>query len=91
MCKLLKRYWKNLFTFLESKGAHWNNNAAERVIRPSVVVRKNSYGSRSDTGDRNHAVLMTVSETCKMRGVNFMDFGRDYLEARLGSSGLPER
>jgi hypothetical protein len=91
VCKLLKRHWKNLFTFLECKGAHWNNNAAERAIRPSVVVRKNSYGSRSDSGASNHAVLMTVSETCRMRGVNFMDFGRDYLEARLGSSGLPER
>ena len=90
VCKLLKRHWKNLFTFLESEGAHWNNNAAERAIRPSVVVRKNSYGSRSNSGASNHAVLMTVSETCRMRGVNFMDFGRGYLEARLESSGLPK-
>jgi hypothetical protein len=34
---------------------------------------------------------MTVSETCRIRGVSFMDFGRDYLEARLGGSDLSER
>ena len=76
--------------FLEAGEVHWNNNAAERAIRPSVVVRKNSYGSRSSAGALNHAVLMTVSETCRMRGMNFMDFGRSYLEARLDGSGLPK-
>jgi DNA-binding transcriptional MerR regulator len=90
VCKLLKRHRKNLFTFLEEKEVHWNNNAAERAIRPSVVARKNSYGSRSSAGALNHAILMTVSETCRMRGMNFMDFGRSYLEARLDSSGLPK-
>jgi hypothetical protein len=91
VCKLLKRHRKNLFTFLEAKEVHWNNNAAERAIRPSVVARKNSYGSRSSTGALNHAVLMTVNETCRMRGMSFMDFGRRYLEARVDGSGLPER
>ena len=91
VCKLLKRHRKNLFTFLEAEDVHWNNNAAERAIRPSVVVRKNSYGSRSDTGAWNHAVLMTMNETCRMRGMNFMDFGRSFLEARLEGSSLPER
>jgi transposase len=91
VCKLLRRHWKNLFTFLESKDVHWNNNAVERAIRPSVVVRKNTYGSRSDAGAWNHAVLTTVGETCRMRGMNFMDFGRSYLVARLEGSGLPER
>ena len=91
MCKLLKKHQKNLFTFLEAKDVHWNNNAAERAIRPSVVVRKNTYGSRSDTGAWNHAVLMTMNETCRMRGVNFLDFGRNYLEARPEGSGLPKR
>lgn len=90
VCKLLKRHWRNLFTFLEAK-IHWNNNAAERAIRPSVVVRKNTYGSRSEIGAWNHAVLMTVGETCRMRGMTFMDFGRSYLEAKLENHGLPER
>jgi len=91
VCKLLRRHRENLFTFLEVEDVHWNNNAAERAIRPSVVVRKNTYGSRSDAGARNHAVLMTVGETCRMRGMNFMDFGRSYLEARLEDPSLPER
>lgn len=76
---------------MESKIVHWNNNAAERAIWPSAVVRKNTYGSRSDVSTWNHAVLTTVSETCRMRGMNFMDFGRSYLKAILEGSGLPER
>lgn len=91
VCKLLRKHWRNLFTFLEVEDVHWNNNEVERALRPSVVVRKNSYGSRSDTGARNHAILMTVSETCRMRGMNFMDFGRSYLQAELDNGGLPER
>lgn len=91
ICKLLRKHRNNLFTFLEVEDVHWNTNEVERALRPSVVVRKNSYGSRSDIGARNHAVLMTVSETCKRRGMNFMDFGRSYLQERLGNGGLPKR
>lgn len=90
LCKLLKRHRRNLFTFLESDGIHWNNNSAERAIKPSVVVRKNSYGSRSYAGAWNHAVLMSVSETCRMRGINFSDFGRSYLKAKLEDPSLPK-
>jgi len=91
LCKLLKKHQSNLFMFLKAKDVHWNNNEVERALRPSVVVRKNSYGSRSDVGARNHAVLMTISETCKMRGMGFMDFGRNYLQAGLNNGDLPER
>lgn len=90
VCKLLRRHGKNLFTFLEFDGIHWNNNSAERAIKPSVLVRKNSYGSRSHAGARNHAVLMSVSETCRMRGISFSDFGRSYFEAKIGDPSLPK-
>ena len=41
-----------LFTFLEEKGVDWNNNAAERALRSSVVIRKITYGNQSDEGAR---------------------------------------
>jgi hypothetical protein len=90
ICKLLKRHRDNLFTFLEVEGVGWNNNEAERALRPSVVVRKNSYGSKSELGARNHSILMTVGETCKKREMNFMNFGRGYLQTRA-SYGLQKR
>lgn len=79
LVKRLKREKGMLFTFLEKKECDWNNNAAERAIRPSVVVRKVTYGNRSMTGARAHAVLMSIRETCKLRRENFYDYALDYL------------
>jgi len=79
--KRLKREKNMLFTFLDEKGVDWNNNAAERAIRPSVVIRKITYGNQSTKGADAHKVLMSISETCKLRGVNFYDYALDYLSS----------
>lgn len=79
--KRLRREKDMLFTFLEEKGVCWNNNAAERAIRPSVVIRKITYGNQSMSGADVHKVLMSISETCKLRGMNFCDYSLDYLSA----------
>ena len=68
-----------LFTFLEELGVDWNNNTAERAIRPSVVIRKITYGNQSMEGADAHKVLMSVKETCKIRGLNFYDYALNYL------------
>lgn len=79
LVKRLKREKGMLFTFLENEECDWNNNAAERAIRPSVVVRKVTYGNRSITGAKAHAVLMSIKETCRLRGENFHDYAMKYL------------
>lgn len=78
LVKRLKREKGMLFTFLENE-CGWNNNAAERAIRPSVVVRKVTYGNKSLDGAKAHAVLMTIRETCRLRGQNFHDYAMKYL------------
>jgi len=77
--KRLKREKGMLFTFLEELGVDWNNNTAERAIRPSVVIRKITYGNQSMEGADAHKVLMSVKETCKIRGLNFYDYALNYL------------
>ena len=81
--KRLNREKDMLFTFLEEKKGvlDWNNNTAERAIRPSVVIRKITYGNQSTNGADVHKVLMSISETCKLRGVNFYDYALDYLNS----------
>ncbi len=59
---------------------HPDNNIAERGIRPAVVMRKNSYGNRSDKGAGTTSVMLSVMETCDMKGQNFLDWGTDYLK-----------
>jgi len=68
LVKRLKREKGMLFTFLEKKECDWNNNVAEMAIRPSVVVRKVTYVNKSLDGAKAHAVLMSIRETCKLRG-----------------------
>ncbi len=50
------------------------NNLAERALRPLVVLRKLTFGSRSQAGARWVANLLTVIETAKRHGHMSLDF-----------------
>jgi len=68
LIKRLRRHQNDLFTFLDQKDVPFDNNHAERCIRPAVIIRKNSYGNRSQRGADCQAVLMSVFRTLKQRG-----------------------
>jgi predicted RecB family nuclease len=74
-----KRFEKNrntLFTFLDHDGVPWNNNNAEHSIKALVKLRRNSGGQSSPQGMRDYLVLLSVSQTCRYRGLSFFDFLR---------------
>lgn len=77
--KRLRREKSMLFTFLEKDGVKYHNNDAERAIRPCVVIRKITYGNKSEDGARAMARLMSIRETCVKRGQNFYDYALEYL------------
>jgi transposase len=68
LIKRFRRHQNDLFTFLDQPGVPFDNNSAERAIRPAVILRKNSYGNRSERGADCQAVLMSVFRTLKQRG-----------------------
>jgi predicted RecB family nuclease len=75
--KYKKRIDKNrdkLFTFLDYDGVPWNNNNAEHAIKAFVRLRNVLGGTSSDKGIREYLVLLSLCETCKYKGVNFLDF-----------------
>ena len=77
--RLKKRFEKNrnkLFTFLDYDGIPWNNNNAEHAIKALVRLRRNIAGKTSAKGMRDYLVLLSISETCRNRGVSFLDFLR---------------
>jgi Transposase IS66 family len=77
--KYKKRLDKNrdrLFTFLDHDGIPWNNNNAEHAIKAFVRLRKVISGTSSDKGIHEYLTLLSVCETCKYKGVNFLDFLR---------------
>lgn len=65
--KRLKRHQNELFTFLGHPEVPFDNNQAERMIRPAVVARKNSYCNRSERGARTQAILMSIFRTLHLR------------------------
>ena len=62
-----------LFSFVGDPEIPSENNAAERAIRPAVVARKISGGSRSEKGSRTCSILRTLFETWGMQGRNTID------------------
>jgi hypothetical protein len=48
------------------------NNRAERALRPAVIYRKTSGGSRSDRGANTYARLHSIFYTTKIRKKNFI-------------------
>lgn len=66
IAKRLARHKNEIFTFLDYKGLPYHNNFAERLIRPSVLFRKITFGHRSEKGTLNHSVLMSVLQTGKL-------------------------
>jgi len=84
LAKRLRAHRDHLFTFLDKPDVPFDNNLAERCIRPAVILRKNSYANRSSQGAATQAVLMTVYRTLKLRGLNptqtLASALRDYLK-----------
>lgn len=57
-----------LWTFLEHEGVDPTNNRAERSLRFGVLWRKCSLGTQSDKGNRWVERILSVKETCRLRG-----------------------
>jgi len=77
--KWQKRFKKNegkLFTFLDHDDCPWNNNNAEHAIIPFAkyrTYRGSHFTKRSIT---EYLTLLSIQQTCKYRGVKFLDFLR---------------
>jgi hypothetical protein len=57
------KFWLDMLTFLEIDNVAWNNNLAERLIRPHVIYRNRSFGNRSEEGLRTHETLTSLIQT----------------------------
>lgn len=73
----LKNY-DGLTLFLTNRLVPIDNNGSERLLRSHVVGRKTWYGTHSRKGAWVAAVHFTITETCKLNGVNPREY---YLDA----------
>jgi len=89
IAKRLLRHQDELFTFLDRPEADWNNNLAERMIRPAVILRKSSQCNRSERGAAAQAVLMSIHRTLTLRGIDPQKAIADALTAYAATAALP--
>jgi len=89
LVKRLRRHRDELFTFLDKPGVPFDNNLAERAVRPAVIIRKNSYANRSQQGADVQAVLMTIYRTLKQRGHNPLQTITEALRTYVSTGTLP--
>ena len=68
IAKRMRKYRRELTAFLWEKDLDGTNNTAERAIRPVVVARKISGGSRSKKGADAFAKLASLLRTAGQQG-----------------------
>ena len=89
LSKRLRRHWDHLFTFLDKPEMPFENNLAERAIRPAVILRKAGQSNRSEQGAAAQSVLMTVFRTLKLRGLDPISTVTAALRTHIQTGELP--
>ena len=67
LAKRLRKYRAALFTFLTTPNIPFDNNHAERGIRPAVLARRVSHGNQSAAGADTQSILMSIFRTLRLR------------------------
>lgn len=81
LSKRIENYLSELFVFVEYPEVPSENNAAERAVRPAVIARKVSGGTRSEKGSNTKMTLMSLFGTWALRGINPIEACRQMLVA----------
>jgi transposase len=89
MCDELYQHRDWLWTFLDIEGVEPTNNASERALRPAVIWRKLSFGTKSAAGSRFVETILTVVETCHRQSRNSFEYLTAALKAHVAGQPAP--
>jgi len=89
LCKRLLRHAGELFEFVRQPGLAADNNLAERSVRPLVIARKISGGTRSETGSNTRMNLQTLFATWAAQGKSALDECRALLAHYRPAASVP--
>ena len=82
---LLSR-WDEFTHFVDDGSIDLDNNAVERIFKPTILSRKNSLFIGSDEGGEAWAILSSIIETCKLNGINaepYLEWALDQIANKL--------
>ncbi|MHA1273752.1 MAG: IS66 family transposase [Promethearchaeota archaeon] len=83
LIKRIRRHEKYLFTYLKHPGIPPDNNAAEREIRPFVIMRKMSHDFKSEEVMDSFTLYLSFHSTCKKNGVDFGEALKQVLSGEI--------
>lgn len=70
LCSRIIKHLQELFVFVRFEGIPPDNNAAERILRHTVVKRKIFGGTRSAKGSETNSILTSLFDTWKLQNKN---------------------
>jgi transposase len=70
LCERVERFLPELFVFVAIPGVPAHNNLAERSVRPLVIARKISGGTRSPQGSQTRMALFSLFSTWIAQGLD---------------------
>ncbi len=81
------KHEKRMLTFLDSPGLPSDNNHAERMIRPHVILRNRWFQNRTDKGAQAHDTLTSILNTLILQNKPLIpSFSQAYLSHRQGNT-----
>ena len=89
IARRMRKHQKELTAFLWDKDLDGTNNAAERALRPAVVARKISGGSRSKNGAEAWATLASLMRTADQQGRRILETVKAMLVAAWAGEKPP--
>ena len=88
LAKRLRKHRDSLTTFLHKPEVDGTNNAAERAIRPAVIMRKITGGSRSAQGAKAWSILASVMRTAEQQGKDVLETIKTLLQTEWAGKDI---
>ena len=70
----MKKHWGKLTLFLREPGAPLDNNICERVLKRSILHRKNALFYKTANGARVGDTFMSLIHTAELCGANAFEY-----------------
>jgi transposase len=88
-CRQLLKFESALWLFVSVENVEPTNNAAERAVRPVVILRRTSFGSQTEAGSNFVARMLTVITTLKSQRRNVLEFLTSAIKAAREGKSSP--
>jgi IS1 family transposase len=89
LAKEILNDWDAVVAFVNNPELPVTNNEAERALRHAVIARRIGFGTRTSEGSNAYTALLSVIETCRLRGINPWTFLAEVISLRRKGLDAP--